>query len=164
METIRSNDGTLIAYKKSGQGAPLVLVHGTSADHTRWKAVLPAQHRLSWISRPQRFALRIEPGGSAVLARQLGLHGSQPAGGLPAKRLAPPLHRTQVQPDPHLQLRPSRPTFFPTGHHALNDPHHVPVKAHHEIWKRRCRTKLPFVWHSGQLSGLTIRPVSNATR
>jgi pimeloyl-ACP methyl ester carboxylesterase len=42
METIRSNDGTLIAYEKSGQGAPLVLVHGTSADHTRWKPVLAA--------------------------------------------------------------------------------------------------------------------------
>ena len=41
METVRSKDGTLIAYEKSGQGAPLVLVHGTSADHTRWAPVLP---------------------------------------------------------------------------------------------------------------------------
>lgn len=41
METVRSRDGTLIAYEKSGKGSPLVLVHGTSADHTRWAPVLP---------------------------------------------------------------------------------------------------------------------------
>ena len=41
METIRSSDGTPIAYQRSGQGAPLVLVHGTTADHTRWAPVLP---------------------------------------------------------------------------------------------------------------------------
>lgn len=45
METIRSKDGTPIAYEKSGTGAPLVLVHGTSADHTRWAPVLPALER-----------------------------------------------------------------------------------------------------------------------
>lgn len=41
MNTIRSRDGTAIAYARSGRGPPLVLVHGTSADHTRWKPVLP---------------------------------------------------------------------------------------------------------------------------
>lgn len=41
METIRSSDGTLIASQRSGQGTPLVLVHGASADHTRWAPVLP---------------------------------------------------------------------------------------------------------------------------
>ncbi len=40
MEKVHSKDGTLIAYEKSGQGTPLVLVHGTSADHTRWGPVL----------------------------------------------------------------------------------------------------------------------------
>ena len=42
METIRSSDGTRIAYQRSGQGSPLLLVHGTTADHTRWAPVLPA--------------------------------------------------------------------------------------------------------------------------
>jgi pimeloyl-ACP methyl ester carboxylesterase len=42
METIRSSDGTRIAYHRSGQGAPLILIHGTTADHTRWAPVLPA--------------------------------------------------------------------------------------------------------------------------
>jgi pimeloyl-ACP methyl ester carboxylesterase len=41
METIRSSDGTTIAYQRSGQGTPLVLVHGATADHTRWAPVLP---------------------------------------------------------------------------------------------------------------------------
>src|SRR5260221_5298950 len=41
METIRSSDGAPIAYQRSGRGAPLVLVHGTTADHTRWAPVLP---------------------------------------------------------------------------------------------------------------------------
>ena len=42
METLTSKDGTPIAYQRSGEGPPLVLVHGTSADHSRWKPVLPA--------------------------------------------------------------------------------------------------------------------------
>jgi pimeloyl-ACP methyl ester carboxylesterase len=34
-------DGTPIAYRCSGAGPPLLLVHGTTADHTRWPSVLP---------------------------------------------------------------------------------------------------------------------------
>ena len=42
MDKITSQDGTMIAYQCSGVGPPLVLVHGTTADHTRWAPVLPA--------------------------------------------------------------------------------------------------------------------------
>jgi pimeloyl-ACP methyl ester carboxylesterase len=42
VENVKSNDGTPIAYRRSGKGTPLVLVHGTTADHTRWTPVLPA--------------------------------------------------------------------------------------------------------------------------
>jgi pimeloyl-ACP methyl ester carboxylesterase len=45
METITSTNGTLIAYERSGAGPPLVLVHGTTADHTRWASVLPCSSR-----------------------------------------------------------------------------------------------------------------------
>lgn len=44
MEAI-SEDGTSIAYWRSGSGPPLVLVHGTTADHTRWAGVLPELER-----------------------------------------------------------------------------------------------------------------------
>ena len=36
-----SGDGTQIAYWSSGEGPPLVVVHGTPADHTRWRPLLP---------------------------------------------------------------------------------------------------------------------------
>lgn len=42
IQTIVSADGTRIAYACTGQGPPLVLVHGTTADRTRWAPVLPA--------------------------------------------------------------------------------------------------------------------------
>lgn len=37
METVASGDGTPIAYERTGSGPPLVLVHGTAGDHTRWE-------------------------------------------------------------------------------------------------------------------------------
>jgi pimeloyl-ACP methyl ester carboxylesterase len=36
-----STDGTQIAYYTSGEGPPLLLVHGLLGDHTRWEALLP---------------------------------------------------------------------------------------------------------------------------
>ncbi len=39
MEKVISNDGTPIAYERSGQGPTLILVHGTSVDHTFWSRV-----------------------------------------------------------------------------------------------------------------------------
>lgn len=40
METVTSADGTSIAYERTGSGPPLVLVHGSTADHTRWEPIL----------------------------------------------------------------------------------------------------------------------------
>jgi pimeloyl-ACP methyl ester carboxylesterase len=45
METIRSSNGTSIAYQRSGHGSPLILVHGITADHTRWDPILPTFER-----------------------------------------------------------------------------------------------------------------------
>lgn len=42
VETVISMDGTRIGWARTGDGPPLVLVHGTTADRTRWKPVLPA--------------------------------------------------------------------------------------------------------------------------
>jgi pimeloyl-ACP methyl ester carboxylesterase len=41
METITSADGTGIAFERTGQGPPLVLVHGTGRDHVLWASCLP---------------------------------------------------------------------------------------------------------------------------
>lgn len=41
LHTAVSDDGTAIGYWTSGQGPPLVLVHGMTADHTRWAPLLP---------------------------------------------------------------------------------------------------------------------------
>ena len=39
--TTTSRDGTRIAYWRTGQGPALLLVHGATADHSRWETVLP---------------------------------------------------------------------------------------------------------------------------
>ncbi|WP_409332687.1 alpha/beta fold hydrolase [Trujillonella humicola] len=39
--TTTSVDGTRIGAWRSGSGPPLLLVHGGTADHTRWRPVLP---------------------------------------------------------------------------------------------------------------------------
>ena len=41
METVISSDGTPIAYERSGEGPPLVLVHGMVSSHRTWELVLP---------------------------------------------------------------------------------------------------------------------------
>lgn len=41
MEKITSRDGTTIAFWLSGEGRPLLLVHGTTADHQRWAGITP---------------------------------------------------------------------------------------------------------------------------
>jgi pimeloyl-ACP methyl ester carboxylesterase len=46
MQTVRSRDGTTIAFWRSGDGPPLLLVHGATADHsTTWRFVLPELER-----------------------------------------------------------------------------------------------------------------------
>lgn len=41
MNYATSNDGTTIGYERKGAGPPLLLVHGTTADHRRWAHVSP---------------------------------------------------------------------------------------------------------------------------
>jgi pimeloyl-ACP methyl ester carboxylesterase len=41
MRTVTSKDGTRIACFSGGSGPNLVLVHGTSANHTRWTTIRP---------------------------------------------------------------------------------------------------------------------------
>lgn len=39
--TVASRDGTTIGYRRSGAGRPLVLVHGSPADHTTFEQLIP---------------------------------------------------------------------------------------------------------------------------
>ena len=41
MKKVTSKDGTVIGFWKSGAGPSLLLVHGTTADHSRWTPILP---------------------------------------------------------------------------------------------------------------------------
>jgi pimeloyl-ACP methyl ester carboxylesterase len=41
IEQITSRDGTVIGFRRSGAGRPLLLVHGTTADHRRWATISP---------------------------------------------------------------------------------------------------------------------------
>ena len=53
-ESVTSNDGIPIACWRSGEGTPLVLVHGTAADHNRWAPVLPAFEQRFTVSAVDR--------------------------------------------------------------------------------------------------------------
>ena len=53
VETFQSRDGASIACHVRGEGPPLVLVHGTSADHTRW--TMPGQQHVAMTTAPDVF-------------------------------------------------------------------------------------------------------------
>lgn len=70
METITSADGTTIGWETSGSGPPLLLVHGTTADHTRWAGISPQleQHyTVHAMDRRGRGASTDDPEGYHVL-------------------------------------------------------------------------------------------------
>ena len=63
---ILAPDGVPIAVFRSGDGPPLVLVHGATADHTTWRSsgpLLAARHRLHAIDRRGRGASGDGPAG-----------------------------------------------------------------------------------------------------
>src|SRR3977135_300512 len=75
--SVASRDGTQIAAFSSGEGQPLVLVHGATADHTTWRTagpLLERHFRLHAIDRRGRGAsgdgpaYAIERGFEAVAA------------------------------------------------------------------------------------------------
>lgn len=57
LKHVKSADGVEIALEESGSGSPLLLVHGTSSDRTRWMPVmkaLDAKHRVYAMDRRGR--------------------------------------------------------------------------------------------------------------
>lgn len=49
-----SADGTVIGWSTTGDGPPLVLVHGTAADRTRWRPLLPYLEPYFTVHAPDR--------------------------------------------------------------------------------------------------------------
>jgi pimeloyl-ACP methyl ester carboxylesterase len=54
MYKVKSSDGTAIAVYRSGQGAPLVLIHGSSSGFRRWASVLPMLEEQFTVYRMER--------------------------------------------------------------------------------------------------------------
>jgi pimeloyl-ACP methyl ester carboxylesterase len=70
-ETIVSADGTPIAAWRGGAGPPLLLVHGTAADHTRWAPVLPGlEERFSVVRIDRRGRGRSGDAGEYAIERE----------------------------------------------------------------------------------------------
>ena len=55
-ETVRvhSADGTHVGFDRTGEGPPLLLVHGSTADSSRWAPVIPALERRFTLLIPDR--------------------------------------------------------------------------------------------------------------
>lgn len=71
-ETVTSADGTAIAFWRSGSGPPLVLVHGTIADHTRWAPVMPAlEERFTVLAMDRRGRAGSPDTGDYALEREV---------------------------------------------------------------------------------------------
>jgi pimeloyl-ACP methyl ester carboxylesterase len=67
--SVSSPDGTVIGFETLGAGPPMVLVHGTGADHARWTAVreqLAERYRLHLVDRRGRGLSRDEAPGYAI--------------------------------------------------------------------------------------------------
>jgi pimeloyl-ACP methyl ester carboxylesterase len=69
----RSSDGTLVGCELLGEGPPLLLVHGSTADRNRWAAVrdgLAARFRLHLMDRRGRGLSAEEAGDGYALERE----------------------------------------------------------------------------------------------
>lgn len=68
---LTSPDGTSIGYRESGSGPPLLMVHGTTADHRRWDAIAPRfEDRFTVLAMDRRGRGMSEDGPEYAVARE----------------------------------------------------------------------------------------------
>jgi pimeloyl-ACP methyl ester carboxylesterase len=71
-ETVKSQDGTPIVYERRGHGPPLLMVHGSSVDHTRWGGVVNAlAERFTLLMMDRRGRGRSGDGPAYAIEREL---------------------------------------------------------------------------------------------
>jgi pimeloyl-ACP methyl ester carboxylesterase len=72
VDRVVSDDGTPIAVWRSGTGPPLLLIHGTAADHSRWAPVLPAfEERFTVVAMDRRGRGQSGDGVAYALEREV---------------------------------------------------------------------------------------------
>ena len=74
VETVRSADGTPIGFERFGEGPPLVLVHGTSSERSRWTPVRALQQRRTVVHAMDRRG-RGASGDTAPYRMERGVRG-----------------------------------------------------------------------------------------
>jgi pimeloyl-ACP methyl ester carboxylesterase len=82
METVLSKDSTPIAYGRTGMGAPVVLVHGTTHDQYNWAPVLPAlerKHRVHVMDRRGAVTAVMPPPMRSPVKRRTSPRSSTPS-------------------------------------------------------------------------------------
>jgi pimeloyl-ACP methyl ester carboxylesterase len=72
IETASSRDGAPIAYERGGESPPLVLVHGTTSDHSTWELVQPELQKHFTVYAMDRQGRGESGGGSAGNVRARG--------------------------------------------------------------------------------------------
>ncbi|HZW03380.1 MAG TPA: alpha/beta hydrolase [Anaerolineaceae bacterium] len=138
MPHVTSPDGTRIACQRSGDGPPLLLVHGTTADHTRWAAVSPAFEATFTVYAMDRrgrgesgdapdYAIRREAEDVAGLVDSIGgpvdvlAHSYGAVCALEAARLTDHMHRLILYEPPIPTGLPMYPPGLPDRLQALID-------------------------------------------
>jgi len=69
-----SRDGTHVACHVTGRGDPLVLVHGTTADHARWMPLVSSLEQRFTVYALDRFLPVVHTFGDFVPAGPEGLY------------------------------------------------------------------------------------------
>jgi hypothetical protein len=77
-----SKDGTTIGCFVGGSGPPIVLVHGTAADHGRWRPILPALERHFTVYACDRRGRGASGGGQRSCA---GMEPDEAVGSAPSR-------------------------------------------------------------------------------